>query len=562
MRYLSQRLSREQLLIISAFFFLLLYLSPLLILGDNAHVRVHDNLDSNVAWYKVLTRSHELFGPIDATVPQVINGLPRGAYGTEFSGIVWLYALFPTMIAYSLSQAITRVFAFLGMYWLLKKHFVREEAGGLIRVGVSLAFALTPFWPSGMLSTLGQPLALWAFLNIRNREKSWRSWLVLLLLPLYSSFVLGFFFFLTAMGLLWLRDRIKKRDWNPVFLGSIALMTGLYLAIEYRLLFGIVLSSVPTSRSEFVESTQNFGHTLLLALCNFLVGHGHVLTMHTLVILPVLFLALRVVIRRGSRQENKRFIYLLILNGVLSLWYAFWFYRAWAPLKEHFSILTTFNFARFHFLHPLVIYVGFALGLGILWKAGGKGPKWVRVCLVSQVIILLLCNDEIVYRVYGEPSVKQFYATKQFQEIRDFIGKPQSSYRVASIGLHPAIAQYNGFYTLDTYNNYYPLTYKHEFRKIIAGELEKSPELESYFDHWGGRCYVFVSELGKKYDYRKDSAKEIRHLDLNTDAFRSLGGEYLFSSVPIRNADEERLRLLKSFDNPESAWKIYLYQVE
>ncbi|MDQ7864735.1 DUF6044 family protein [Peribacillus frigoritolerans] len=34
---------------------------------------------------------------------------------------------------------------------------------GWIRVGTSLAFALTPFWPSGMLSTLGMPLALWAF---------------------------------------------------------------------------------------------------------------------------------------------------------------------------------------------------------------------------------------------------------------------------------------------------------------------------------------------------------------------------------------------------------------
>lgn len=74
--------------------------------GTNAHIRVHDNLDSNIAWYKVLINSNELFGPLNATIPQVINGLPRGAYGTEFSGIVWLHALFPTMLA---SEIVYRV---------------------------------------------------------------------------------------------------------------------------------------------------------------------------------------------------------------------------------------------------------------------------------------------------------------------------------------------------------------------------------------------------------------------------------------------------------------------
>ena len=175
---------------------LIVYVSPLFILGENAHIRVHDNLDSNIAWYKVLKNSGQLFGGINSTLPQIINGLPRNAFGTEFSGIEWLHNLFPSMLAYSVSQAITRVFAFLGMYILLKKHFVRDDEAYLIRVWVSVAFALTPFWPSGMLSTLGMPLALWAFLNIREGKHTWKEWLTLILLPFYSSFVLGFFFFL------------------------------------------------------------------------------------------------------------------------------------------------------------------------------------------------------------------------------------------------------------------------------------------------------------------------------------------------------------------------------
>ena len=232
--------SRERKHFFLAFILLILYLSPMFILGENAHMRVHDNLDSNIAWYKTLKDSGELFGDIHSVVPQVINGLPRNTYGTEFSGIQWLHQLFPSMLAYAISQAIIRIVAFLGMYLLLKSHFIKEKDGDWIRVWVALAFALTPVWPSGMLSTLGMPLALWAFLNIRSGKHSWKEWVTLILLPFYSSFVLGFFFFLVAMGLLWLRDLLVKRKINGVFFGSIAMMTAVYLFIEYRLVYSLV----------------------------------------------------------------------------------------------------------------------------------------------------------------------------------------------------------------------------------------------------------------------------------------------------------------------------------
>ncbi|WP_027409319.1 DUF6044 family protein [Anoxybacteroides tepidamans] len=554
---------REQISIWIAVLLLILYLSPLYILGENAHIRVHDNLDSNIAWYKVLVRSGELFGSINATIPQVINGLPRNAYGTEFSGIVWLHALFSSMTAYALSQTITRAFAFLGMYLLLKRHFLQEKEFYLIRVGVALTFALTPFWPSGMLSTLGMPLALWAFLTIREGKASWKEWLTLALLPFYASFVLGFFFFLTAMALLWLRDLAAKKRWNVPFLGSIAFMTAIFLAIEYRLVLSLLFGEEPTSRNEFVSSTLGFWHTIRLVFKNYLFGHTHVMTLHTYVILPILFIAFIFAVMKSEKGTvEKRFLFLFVLNFVLSTWYAFWFYKGWQPLKEQFALLNTFNFARFHFLRPLVIYLDFALALQILWRQTKKWRNLAMVALILQTMLLGAFNEEIRYRIAGTPSFKEFYAEHLFHEIKEYIGKPQSSYRVASIGLHPVIAQYNGFYTLDTYNNFYPLSYKHEFRKIIAKELDKSPELKDYFDHWGNRVYIFSAELGKHYDFRKTSHKKIRHLQLNTAVFKKMGGRYLFSSVPIMNAQENHLRLLKTFTDSESVWKIYLYEVE
>lgn len=550
---------KEQKLIIFAFIVIILYLSPLFILGENAHIRVHDNLDSNLAWYKVLVNSGEMTGALDATIPQVINGeLSRNAFGTEFSLIVWLYALFPTMVAYALSQLITRFVAFIGMYLLLKKHFLQNQEWMLIRVGVALSFSLTLFWPSGMLSTLGMPLAFWAFLNIRNGERSWKSYLALTLLPFYSSIVLGFFFFLTGMTVLWIVDVIRGKGWNFQFLFAIIYMTVLYMFVEYRLIYSFLFVDEPSSRDEYFHARLPLFWCLKLTLKNFVLGHHHVMTEHTFFILPLIFIALYFIIFKKLWKKEKVFVFLFCFNIALSAWYAFWFYKGWVPLTERFHFLDTFNFARYHFLRPLVIYVLFAIGLKILWQQGGKWRSVVKGLVIAQIILVSVINEEIVFQ--KRPSVQEFFAEKQFQEIEEYIGLPIEDYRVASIGLHPAIPQYNGFYTLDTYNNFYPLSYKYEFRKIIEKELAKNKTIRTYFDEWGGRCYIFTDELGKHYMFKKDTKTRLKNLQLNIEPFKKMGGRYIFSAVRIENAAENKLVLEKVFDSEESAWRIHLYR--
>jgi hypothetical protein len=549
--------SNEQKMLYIALSIILLYLSPLFILGENAHIRVHDNLDSNLAWYKVLKESGQIFGGVHSTIPQIINGLPRNALGTEFSGIVWLHAIFPTMIAYAISQSITRFFAFVGMYLLLKKHFLHEKKYAVITIGTALAFALTPFWPSGMLSTLGMPLALWAFLNIRNGEKGWKNYLVLALLPLYSSFVLGFFFFLFAMGIFWLTDVLRKKGWNWSFFFSILFMTSVFMLVEYRLVYSFIYDDEPNTRDEYFHARLPFWWVTRLTFKNFVLGHTHVMTVHGLFILLVTLLALIVVIWKRLWQQEKVFVFLLALNFILSAWYAFWFYKGWLPLTERFHFMDTFNFARFHFLRPLVIYMGFALGLKIIWDYNTL-KNTIPYFILGQIVLLCLFNDEFIYR--KKPTVKEFYAEELFQDIEKYIDRPLDSYRVASIGIHPAIAQYNGFYTLDTYNNFYPLTYKYAFREIMVKELEKNKRLRTYYDEWGGRCYIFTDQLGKHYMFKKNSSETLKNVQLNMEPFKQLGGEYIFSVLPIENAAEIKLELENVFESNTAAWKIYLYK--
>ncbi|MFP5105779.1 DUF6044 family protein [Neobacillus sp. C211] len=550
---------KEQRFIIFALLVIAVYLSPLFILQEDAHIRVHDNLDSNLAWYKVLTRSGEMFGPVDAKIPQIINGqLSRNAFGTEYSIIVWLYALFPTMIAYGLSQALTRIVAFFGMYWLLKKHFLPGEKWLFLQIGTALAFALTPFWPSGMLSTLGMPLALWALLNIRKGEGAWSDLLVLTLIPFYASIVLGFFFFLTAIGFLWITDGVRGKGWNLRFLAAIIYMTVIFMFVEYRLIFSFLLIDEQNSRDEYLHATLPFWRAIRLTIKNYLLGHTHVMTVHTLFILPATFTAIWIVFRKKLWRQERLFVFLFALNILLSIWYAFWFYEGWAPIVNRFHFLATFNFARYHFLRPMVIYAGFALALKVLTLQGQGWVKAAKWYAVLQLLFLFLFNDEIIYR--EKPTVKAFFAEEMFHEIEEYIALPKEEYRVASIGIHPAISQYNGFYTLDTYNNFYPLTYKHQFRKIIERELAKNKKVRTYFDKWGGRCYIFTAQLGKHYMIKKDSKRHLKHLELNTGVFKKMGGRFIFSALPIDNAKENQLLLMKVFESKTSAWKIYLYK--
>ncbi len=541
---------------------LLLYLSPMLIFGEKAHMRIHDNLDSNVAWYSSLADHGQIVASLSSTIPQIMNA-PRDAFPSQFTGILWLYAVFSPFVAYTISQVITVVFAFIGMYLLLKRFFIKAQSAYVIRIYISVAFAITPFWPPGMLSMMGMPLALWAFLTIRKHQASFREWLVITLLPFYSSFVLGFFFFLVVMAILWLRDLIVKRNLNLRFLSSIAYMTVLYCLIDYRLFISILSETGAEShRNAFIQSTNTLPETIQLFCKNYFLGHFAVPTLHLFVIVPISFLALSVVIRAGNWRLHRDFITLFVFNIILSLWYAFWFYEGWQPLKEQFSLLTTFNFARFHFLRPMVLYLLFAVSCLILWRLEKAGRIITRAAIITQLIILFIANPEIVYRyIRPAPSFQAFYAEDEFAAIAEAIGKPQDRYKVVSIGMHPAIAEFNGFYTADGYVNAYPLQYKKAFRPVIEPELEKSPSLKKYFDTWGSRCYVFSSELGKHYGWDKHSSKVIEHLEIRSEALLKLGAEYVLSAVPIENAAENNLVFVDVFTDKNAAWEVYLYQI-
>ncbi|SDI36352.1 Colicin V production protein [Alteribacillus persepolensis] len=566
---------KEKTLLTLSVIGIFLYLSPLLLLGEGSHVRIHDNLDSNLIWYKTLVESGKVFAENQAAIPNMMNGLPRAALDTEWSLFVLLFSLFEPFTAYTINAFLMRFIAFIGMYLLLKKHVFRyHDVHPLVPVGSALAFSLLPFWPFGGLSIAGIPLALYAFLNIRSRQSSWKDWLIITTLPFYSLLVLSFSFFLGFMGVLWLIDWWKKREWNGTFLFAIVLMGVIFLLKQYRLVQGMLLGQgFAAHRDEFSLGHNSFQDTLSLFFENLTTAHTHSESLHQYVIIYIVLFALVLILGKwlkqffqkqtthpGFSKLDRLLPALLGLIVIFSFWYALWYWEGMRVLKDFHSLFNTFNFGRVHLLNAVLWYILFAAALAVIMKRIKYGYWLTLIVIVCQLGVLINQHHEIKYRSIDYPSYEEFYSEELFHDIKSYIGEDPEDYRVVSIGMHPAVTQYNGMHTLDFYVTMYPLSYKHEFRKIIEGELEKNETLKNYYDTWGGRVYVFLDEIGKNYLMTKDKNKSINDLDFNTNAFEQMGGDYVLSAVELENAEDSSLELLEVFEREDSPWRIYLYE--
>lgn len=252
--------------------------------------------------------------------------------------------------------------------------------------------------------------------------------------------------------------------------------------------------------------------------------------------------------------------YIILIGAAIFLGLCNW--DVTIPLRKSMPIFNMFNFSRFYWLYPLLWYLVFALSLKIIFSQVKWGKQIVVVLIFLQVSYLIFKHPVFVWR--SEPSYKQYYSQQLFTEVDQVIGRDKKDYRILNLGINPAVTIYNGFHNLDGYWRNYPLEYKHAFRKIIAGELEKNMQNRLNFDGWGHRCILFADELTpyRQQAYKRFGLDFINQLEINMGQFKKLGGEYIFSAVSIKNYQELDLKLLKRFDDEESAWTVYLYKFE
>jgi hypothetical protein len=549
---------------------LLAYFLPWFVLGEGAWFNAFDNLDSFVSWYRVVVRGGYAFAPADTPVPEIM-GVPKHALVNVFSLFYGLNLLLPTFQAVVTHYLLIHLTAFFGMRALLRRHL--PEVPAPARLATALSFALLPYYQDWNLSIAAQPLVLSALLALRARRGHWADWLVVAGYPFVSNLQSVGIFVLAVLGGLIVHDGLRyRRAVGPVLLSTALLAAG-YLLTKADMIETLVLGrgSYTSHRIEMVRAAKPLWASLRLAGRYFVVGDLDAsLSIHSYVLLPTTLIGLWYSTRRARRWRG----YLLALLGAaaaISVYIAVLGYAPVIALRNAVPVLRMFMAERFHVFLPLIWHLAFAGALAACWPVLRRRG----VVLLGGVQLLILFLHHPTYHQTLAPGLPYlpyhhfyryggYYSEALFAGIDRAIGLPKSSYKVASVGFPPAIAQYNGFHTIDGYCTNYPLDYKHAFRRVNGRELDlDTTSNAAMFDEWGNQCYlvdnrqtnwnVYLSRVVRPEERRTE------RLEIDPAAFRALGGRFIFSVLRIEQPERDGLRYRGRFLS--DTWEVFLYEV-
>ena len=599
-----------------------LFMVPFLLLGTGSIVTYHDQLDGELFSY-LLTAKY-LFTDI-RIYPEIMNGLPAAGAVPPAPLFVLLYVFFEPFTAFMFSQWIICIVGFCGMYFLLLKLTKQEFISFSIAVifmllpfypVYGLCIPGQPMLLFAVLSLLEEErLSVYTVLH---------SMLILFYGAASSPVLVGFacLLFLGSFALYETVTALRKKNrvpLSPWF--SLGLLFFTYIVTNSGLIRQVLFPETTyiSHKTEMVLSAQNFTDYFKEA---FTTGISYAQSYHNvlflLILLCIVLYSLQFIKNRISRvhpsssadsisadglprntvRSGKNYPFstehyglpakslgILAFIFVICLFYAFYHGSFITGIRNASTgILKTFNLDRVCWLLPTAwcILAGYLLCfIERSWEYSSPGSFRIRgIYLKYGIICIFLGIWGITVLLHSSlrPNLSKllkgnnyyaldwnnFFAEDIFTQIDAAIGKPQDSYHVVSVGIYPAAAAYNGFYCLDGYSNNYPLEYKHTFRRIMEGELDKNDYVRDFFDNWGNRCYITTAEQANYYTFEKKWNSVIYDLDLNIDQLKEMDCKYIFSAAYLMNAEEKGLSLLQEapFETENSWYHIYVYVVD
>lgn len=565
---------------------------PYCILGKDAIVTYHDQLDGELIAY--LLQAKHLFD--GSSIPEFLGGVSKTALMLPAPACVLLFLWGDGFVGLVIMQLLGSLCGYLGMYLLVK----RETGNPLAAVIMGVLYGYLPFLPVYGLTQYGLPLLLFCVLEAEEGRGKAGAFLYAALFALNSSLVLAGFGVLGTMAL-WMFVRFLKKKNRAGLKNCLlmwAMMLGIYVVENCQLLLQMLGKGTGqgeagiSHKAEYRLVPEDMLQGFKAA---FLQGGQHSEDYHSAFLWALVIVAACAVVWMHGKKNTERISSLLKVIGIsfgcniaFALAAALWNGNPGIFLRSHMQALGAFQMERFLWLAPCLWYLSLGCGLEIaieLWRMRGIYPKQkittviaggLTLCMFAALCltggrVLLASNlkpnlQKVINPDYKAISYQDYYAIGVFSQIEDFLeeteGLSKEEYKVVSLGIDPAAALYHGFYCLDGYSNNYPLAYKHDFRKVLEPELEKSDYLADYFDNWGNRCYLFSAECPGYYTIEKGGFY-FADYELNIQALRDLGGKYLFSAAYILNAEEQGLILLREegFETPDSYYRIFVYKL-
>lgn len=406
---------------------LLIYLSPNIFFPEEARYLIHDNLDSNVVWYKNLAESGMMFAPNDAIVPNSLDGLPRGCYPPQFNLTILLFWLFPTLVAYNINTVLMHALAFFSMY-VFAQTFIFKKHHQWTLILVSLCFSLLPFWPSGGAAVAGQPLLLYAFLNILSKNYNLKNWLIITVTPFYSTLAFVNLFFIPLLFLAFLVHSFVKKQFNVRFVLSLGLFVIVSVLFEYRLFIMQFVNHFENHRALLSHSVEvNFNGVIGISLLLVLKGHYHFFAGQYPFILLLTMLAMIF----GNKKQKIVIAILLSCIFCLSMFYVLPNWKYLIDLLASNDLLNSITL-RFYGLFPLLWFIILSYSVVFLLDRNLK----FRFVIIPTMVLLILSlffsfpnkdyygsnylensfyNTYINNKSKGNASFKEYYSESLFK---------------------------------------------------------------------------------------------------------------------------------------------------
>lgn len=582
--------------------FLLAVLVFYTLIGENSYIAVQDNLDLFMAQFAML-RNEGIFFSHGVTAP-FLGGVSRDVLPSELSLYTVLFMIFPPFVAYVAGYIIKVIIAVVSCRLLFLDMVEHDKANTHVQnlaTLVGLLYGILNLFPAFGIPFASVPLIVYLLRKVYRNELGGRGiWFIFLIFcyPFISYFsYLGFFilgYLFIAIIWLWIRD--KKLSWSLVA-SLVALGIG-NVVFEYRLFNMMLFSDAETIRETMVQTYLPFNEIVGESFDIFVNGMMHVEDLHQFFVMPIclaylLFLNVRYIVKKNVKgifadYYNLCFL-IIVFNCVV---YGLYYSQSVEHLIETLvPPLTGFQYNRTIFFNPflwcaMLFILVYRLYLWISDKVnseqGEKSHIWKALVCIPYVIVLvaalivlvsptkyndlyqtakLTARSEIFGHENDALNFKEFYSTKLFDGIKGDLDYGPGEYSVA-YGMHPAILEYNGIYTLDGYLGFYPQSYKEAFREVIAPALERVEPSRIYFDEWGARCYLYSgTDLSIVMATKSMAGVTDNDIYIDALALKNLGCKYIFSRIDISNTDEVGIKLLKSYTDNSSPYTIYVYTI-
>lgn len=538
----------------------LLYFSPYFIKGKSVYIPVHDNLNQlnmqGIFDGKMKAQFFPTENLVEFTLPET-----NPIFHLAHLKLDKLFFSFDYFWGFVYNEIFYRILAFLGMFFLLKKYLLKNRLSRFLSGLLSFAFITLPHWPQGNLSIAGIPLLIYAFLNLYYKKYVLISYLIFLLFPFYSNlFLSGMFLILILFfGLIYIAF---KRKMNLFLLAAFISFLLCYVISHYPVFLNELIYQIPTNRTDQFLTGFDLWHSIKVMGYNFFLSYKLAPSLHAAIILPSSLIITFIIILKKDRKSLKSIFPLWLALFLLPILYGLFY---WNPiLNVYNNSQLGFRFDRLYVLNPVLWFLLWSIVLG--WFHQKFQNKFSKIILIVLLGLQIALNFYFyTFRTYSEkPTFHEFMAETQFTEIRKNLRETDNDFRIGCIGFYPAVANFNGFKTVDSFSAYYPLDYKNSFRKIIDNELTQNEGLKDYFENKGSALFLFDDEIGTHYTdqkYLKQNNESIT-CDLNLPELKKFGVKYLFSTAEVGNAKQINLQMIDYQKSEQSSYDIFVYEIK